>query len=261
MQTVYLDWNILIDIFEKNGDGVFIYKLISDKIIAMPYSQAHISDIRLRKNNPILESQRIKELASLTSLYIEYTNDGKPVYSTRDPLEHYKTVSSSTFADYAMSELYNTVDLKGLKELGKKLQIDPSHINNFTAARLFDYLDEKFRPIFHMKAINGTYIHGFKDFIKLNLSFNPGIKTVAMECSILMVMLHALGYWSETVDKVECVSNDTLHAYFSTFCGVFVTNDRRLLEKSKVLTYYLEKDTKVFNSNDFVFSYNSLTKK
>ena len=46
--------------------------------------------------------------------------------------------------------------------------------------------------------------------------------------------------------------HDTTHAIYGAYCDIFVTNDKKLKQKTSAAYQWLGINTKIFNSNEFI---------
>ena len=226
---VYIDNNILIS-YEQKG-----ISLPRHDSIQYYYSTAHINEL-IESKDKLKDrlSKRLATIAELTNNRI-IVNDysQSPVCLCEEVLEpeieFNKAINLPKLTEAIGKRHQQFDDLSSRNILIESLGIDKRRLNNYPAEEV---LKEYGTIIAHyiMTSSSRFLMEGFQS------CFN---------------ILELLGFWADGKSSANNRSYDALHAYFSTYCDYFITNDKRTLNKSKVAFKYFGINTLALSLQEF----------
>lgn len=234
---LYLDNNIFI--YLENGSMRIsdLEDLIQNKITKIVYSAAHIQESLEIKGKNDEEKfnrifQRLKTIENITNSFYLNENLNTEVFEIiESPYEVYKTITEVPFAQNAMKSLANFVDEEQRRETRALLNINPELINNYSPSEVVEQLSKKLS--------SSQYKTSFLDMIEAGFSYFPNGQNFGLSNRIAAIfeLLDLLGYWK---DKYNDKSNyarlwDSNHCFYASYCDYFISNDKRTVNKSKVV--------------------------
>lgn len=244
---VYLDNNIFIYLENETLTIEDIENLIGNKIDKIFFSASHIQETLEIKGEDIIQIQerinkRLNTIEKFTNNnYINKNLNNEVFEFTESPFEVIKTVTEVSFAQNAMKNLANFISEEQKIETRRLLNINPEEINNYTPQEVIAHLSQK------LTSNNQEY--NFLDMVELCISYHPdGNKfDISHRVGATFELLDMLGYWK---DKYNDKSNyarlwDSSHCYYASYCDYFISNDKRTVNKSKVVYDIYSINTKI----------------
>ena len=231
-----------------NGD---LENIIGSKIDSIFYSASHINEaLEIKGDNEKHRQDRInKRLETIEKTtqgnYINENLKNEVIEYKESPFEVIKTITDVSFAQNAMKNLTNLINEEQKNETRKLLNIDPKRMNNYKPEEVVEHLNKK------LTETGQSY--KFLDMIEIGISHHPDGKTFGLSNRIAGVfeLLDMLGYWK---DKYNDKSNyarlwDSSHTFYAAHFDCFITNDKRTVNKSKVVYNIYDVNTKVISTN------------
>lgn len=269
MRKIYFDYQLIALLMNKN-DLKLESKIskLDDGASIFVYSPAHIEEIavsRMRNNYP---EQKIQEKLDFLSCF---TNDFELLpFKRRDvaileslgvflckehPRECYKRVIDL----YERNDVAEKID-EGVLEMATILNIfgnDPNEFNN-TQPNLVLKNDKYVDIIYQSFARNmADNYHIGVDIDAIRSARFEDIKSDFQVFEALMNVifnfLEVIRYNPEKVVKHRSRLHDVSHAIYAAYCDFFVSEDRKLREKTKVAYDFLEVKTQVTKLDEFPF--------
>ncbi len=248
---IYPDTNIFV--YLENGTLTVsdIEDVVGSKINSIFYSASHIEEaLEIKGDNEQHRQDRInRRLETIQKItqgnYIHENLKNEVFECNESPFEVIKTITEVSFAQNSMKGLANFINEEQKNEVRKLLSIDPSRMNNYKPEEVVEHLNKK------LTETGQTY--KFLDMIEIGISHHPDGKTFGVSNRIAGVfeLLDMLGYWK---DKYNDKSNyarfwDSSHTFFAAHFDYFITNDKRTVNKSKVVYNIYDVNTKVISAN------------
>lgn len=138
--------------------------------------------------------------------------------------------------EYNNHKAYRGIRNAGLEEL--KLHFDYS-----TSDDPIEKISE------HLQS--STFKQSFKEFTEAGLKNYFGDKEPSRFDVFITsyIFVDFLGYYKD--QRFKNLTQDSFHAYYGAYCDFFVTDDRNMYHKAKVIYNYFNIDTIVCTSNEF----------
>ena len=226
MLKIYLDWNCITH--SKNGDSLdYIEKLAEDyhNIAIFPFSDAHLRDnlVSRKEHNEDFE----KDIEQLTKIckshYLTYDNNSffpKCAYPKEVIEKNGDTLELIQTTPWITKETYQYF----LEAVKKNL---PSHLQE-------QIKSAKPEEVF---AIIDTYTTNITntDFISFVNKFQPlkNLQSLETQFKSICIALDLFGFQTDKKDKTfQNKDADATHAFMALSCDYFVTNDKRLRNRS-----------------------------
>lgn len=251
--TAYLDNNILIYI--ENGTLTIseLKNSIQSNLTDFFYSSAHIQETaEIKGENESNRNERINRrletIEFVTNCNYLYQNldDGKVYLLNEKPESVLETIRDVPFANTLMKGLINIVGESAREKFRIQLGLDSKQLNNYNSNEVVEHLNNKLIEWGNLSLI---------DLVEKGAELHPQEKEFGLYYRFagIFEMLDLLGFWT---DKYNDKSNyarlwDSSHAYFASFCDYFVSDDKRTINKAKVVYGIYDIDTIVVSSKGF----------
>lgn len=236
MTRAYLDNNVIIDIEQNKLSISELSKNIGIEITEVCYSAAHIHELNeisakddTEFNNRL--NQRFQTISEITkNKYLFHDLPSNDVYLQIElPEIVYKTINQVSFARDSMKSMMNIVTEEQKEIFRNYLGINMMEINNYKPNEVVEQINRK------LTVLQGL---SFLDLIEKGVELHPDGKTFGIHNRFagIFELLDMIGYWK---DKYNDKSNyarlwDSNHAYFGSFCDIFISNDKRTRNKACV---------------------------
>lgn len=242
----YLDTNIIVDIEQENISVENLIANIDPKINTFFFSAAHLHEAReiTGKNDEIafrLE-KRFKTISVITeNNYLHHELKTKIVHKIKETPENvYRTITEVPFAQGSMKSMVNVIGEEQRKVFRNALNLDITKLNNYSPREVVEQVNEK-------KAAFGGF--SFLGMIDHAISLFPNNEDFGLHNKFAGVfeMLDLVGYWKDKYNEKSNYARlwDSNHAYFSSFCDYFISNDKRTRNKAKVAFEIFDVKTKI----------------
>lgn len=242
----YLDNNIIIDIEQKKLSLEQLYKFTGTS--SYYYSAAHLQEANEidGSNRNTLLNNRFETISLITgNNYLQHellTNQVKKTIVL--PKNVFQTITEVQFAQNAMKVLMNTITEEQKESVRQQLGITAIQLNNYTPQQVIEHVNKE-----------SAVFQGFSivSLIDKAIDLHPDGKSFGLHNKIAGVFefLDMIGYWK---DKYNDKSNyarlwDSNHAYFSSHCDYFISDDKKTRNKARVAFHLYGIKTKVISSN------------
>lgn len=246
---VYLDNNIFV--YLENGSLTIsdIENIIGGKIDKIFFSSSHIQEtleIKGETDEQRIEriNIRLKTIEDITKENYLNENLKNEVFEyLESPFEVINTITEVSFAQNAMKGLINLISEDQRKETRKTLGIDPKRINNYKPEEVVEHLNKKLSETSQSLT--------FLNMIEQGISYHPDGDTFGRSNRItgIFELLDMLGYWKDTANHKSNYARlwDSSHTFYASHCHYFITNDKRTLNKAKVVYNIYDIGTKVIS--------------
>jgi len=248
--TAYLDNNIIVDIEKETLLISDLNKLTEKRISKFYYSMSHIfeaNEITASSNRELNErlSKRFKIITQITkNNYLERVLPSNRVVKAKyTPFHIYQSINEVLFARNSMKQMVNNTSEEQKKQFREQLNIDPLRINNYSPKEVIEQIDA-----------NKIAMVGFTllELIEKGIEMHPDGKDMSLHNRFAGVfeILDLVGFWKDKYNEKSNYARlwDSSHAYFSTFCDYFISDDKRTRNKARVVFELYNIKTKVISS-------------
>ena len=254
--AIYFDMNILIEL-KKDAD---LYKKVKDIISANGfnpvYSAAHLEEIRNRRDE---RKSFIKFINQFTNQHaIRGLWQEKPLLFVCEDASHCMERVLSDDGDVTTDNV-ETFDYTYI--MGKRNELHDNSISVeignlkasdiFTDKRMSCYVEEIEDLMMKL-----CFAQGYRKGYKYKQLKNKPFQVLEAYVELLMKYLNIAGY---RADKIKCLmhssTHDISHVHYASVAKVFVTNDKKLIDKASAVYSYLNIPTEVLPLDDFMVKY------
>ena len=247
---IYLDNNIFVYLEQKKIEISDLEDLVVGKFSKIFFSPAHVQEtleIKGQTDNQRNDwiNQRLNLISQITrNYYLHEGLDNIISEYVESPFEVYKTITEVSFAQDSMKDLANLVDEESREESRKALGIESRKISNFGPEDLINELDKVFAAL---------GMNSFQNFLETSIKFHPDYKKFGLSNRIaaLFETLDILGYCKDKFNEKSNYARqwDSNHCSFASACDVFISNDKKMINKAKVAFQVYKVETKIIYSN------------
>lgn len=244
---VYLDNNIFIYLEENKISLNDLEILIENKIDKILFSASHIQEtLEIKGENEIQKNQRINTRLKVIS---EFTNNFYICENLQNQVEEFEespfsvieTITEVSFAQNAMKNLVNFITEEQKLEVQKMLGIDTKKLNNYSPIEVVSQLTNKLTQY----GEDFTFLN----MIEIGISHHPDGHTFGRSNRIagIFELLDMLGYWKDKANEKSNYARlwDSSHTSYASYCDYFISNDKRTVNKAKVVYDIYGINTKV----------------
>lgn len=235
--NIYLDNNIFIYLEEKKLTLSDLENLIGNKINKIFFSASHIHEtLEIKGCDEEQRKQRINQrlqiIETITNkCYINENLENEVFEYKESPFTVIETITEVPFAQNAMKGLINLITEEQKLQTQKLLDINPKNLNNYSPSEVIEHLSKK------LNQYGNDFT--FLNMIEMGISHHPNGNTFGRSNRIAAIfeLLDMLGYWK---DKANDKSNyarlwDSSHTFYASYCDCFISNDKRTVNKAKVV--------------------------
>ena len=258
MKIIYLDYNVISYLrtgnFPKN-----ISPKLKEKVefikenYSIAFSPAHLEDIAASKircgtSDDVIRSEIefLTSIAGRNSLR-PITRETLKIYYDEYPIDCYHRVVSG----YVGNDLIEPIEKKILEDARSNPLSEPKEMNNISPEDIFDQ--------FRKKQIScSLYKQGYLSESEIEKSLNwtfDDIKDkfyiVEAYINLAANLLEKLGYYRESENKYRSRLHDVSHMIYGAYCDVFVSADKKMINKLKAIYSALNIPTEVLSLLDF----------
>jgi hypothetical protein len=248
---IYPDTNIFVYLENESLTISKLEDIIGSKIDSVFYSASHIQEaLEIKGYNEQHRQDRInKRLETIEkTTQGNYINENlkNEVYELKEsPFEVIQTITEVSFAQNAMKGLANLISEEQKMETRKLLDLDPKRMNNYKPEEVVEHLNKK------LTETGQSY--KFLDMIEIGISHHPDGKTfgVSNRIAAIFELLDMLGYWKDKYNEKSNYARlwDSSHSFYAAHFDYFITDDKRTVNKSKVVYNIYDVNTKVISTN------------
>lgn len=217
---VYIDNNVLVDIEVKKYS---VEDFTGMSGATYYYSDAHINELLEAKGNyKVSQEGRLSLISQLCGRNNIMTGEFEaPEIYEKEPVEIF---------------MYNL-----FMKLRKKLNFDNTLFNNVSPELVLKMIDDRMKQKLNnmdlLTYLKETEAYGGKPLY--HTLFN---------------LIDSANYWGDKKTSHSNVARlyDATHAYFAQICDVLVTNDKRMRAKTKAVYSFLDVNTNVVSTNEYL---------
>lgn len=237
---IYLDNNILVSIEENELDFNLIRSSFPSNTKFF-YSYAHIQELlEATKDLDNLIKTRLNTILKITNNNYLFPYNGKIEMRIEEPNNVISRIHQFPFIFELFRNAAKNFNINRV-QLIQKLKIDTRRLNNFNAKEAVAHINY---------VLNNELLKGFENIIDLaGTNLHQRIATI-------FNFLDIIGYWKDKKSLKSDLARmyDSSHAFFSTDCDYFISNDKRARNKTKVAF-------EIYNLKTQVLSYEELLTK
>lgn len=266
MKLVYIDFNIFVDL--ENGKLAKFFQKTKELGLQLVFSPAHVEEIfnnklHYGKNDDFIK-QKLEFLSTITDNfcllpYPQYhlsliQNIGVFLYK-ENPKETYKRVAKNNGEDNLQAENnqkenlgkaknnnFNTIHTEEhILELLIEYELELKDILNEYSKVYYSH-EKWLRPYLPQKTINEIHFNLLKNFFPIYELF--------MEKSFNF--LENKAFHQEKLRNYISALHDVTHAIYASYCLYFITNDKKLYNKSKAIYEWINCPCKVMSYEEFI---------
>ncbi|KAF0131822.1 MAG: hypothetical protein FD155_346 [Bacteroidetes bacterium] len=231
---IYLDNNILVSIEKNEIDFVPIMK--DGRNFSFVYSYAHVQELLEAKNNfSELKAVRLKTIKEIMNNVMIYPDGNEQVSHPENIIQMLKMTSK------IQENLRNVVNNfnPDRTKLIQKFGIDETRINNYDPEELIKYINT---------ALRSNLVIEFRDLVDL------AGNSLRERISTLFNLLDFVGFWKDKKTERSNLARvyDSSHAFFASYCDIFISNDKRARNKTKVAYSLYNIRTEVLSYSEFL---------
>ena len=259
-KKLYLDFNVLIYLKDNQDDN--LTSLIEDyrnKDYLIVFSPAHIEEIAVSEKRDNQPKDKInKDLEFISKLTnnnaLRPITKNNCVLFSETPNECYERV----IKDYSRNDFAELIEEAVLYDAHTNPLSEPKKMNNKPAEDILK--DIKVRKYILQKLVENNIIE--KKHIKKALRWefkDIQSKFYIFESYVDMSARHLekLGFFREKKQKYRSRLHDVSHIIYSSYCDIFITNDKNLYNKAKAIYSLLKIDTEIYMKDEFIEMYNN----
>jgi len=258
-KKLYLDFNILIYLKDNQDDNLrSIIEYYRNRDYLIVFSPAHIEEIAVSEKRDNQPKDKINKDLEFIS---ELTNNNALRPITRNncilfletPNECYERVikdySKNDFAELIEEAVLYDAHTNPLSELKEMNNKSPEDI--LKDIKVKKHILQKLveNNIIEKKHVKKALQWKFKDIQSKFYIFESYVDMSAR-------YLEKLGFFREKKKKYRSRLHDVSHIIYSSYCDIFITNDKKLYNKTKAIYSLLKIDTKIYMKDEFVKMYN-----
>ncbi|WP_294249516.1 hypothetical protein [uncultured Chryseobacterium sp.] len=244
---IYLDNNAFIDIEQGSLTIDDLKNKYKDENLSFYYSPAHIHESNEIKADSLALIQerlekRFKTISSITQnnyLYQELSSN--EVHKIKQiPFSIYKLINQVSFAKDSMKSMVNIVDESQKQIVREAIGLNPTEMNNYRTSDVISQINKK------LDLFQG---YSFLGLIEMGFELHPDGKSFGLHNKFAGVfeLLDFFGYWKDKYNEKSNYARlwDSNHAFFASYCDVFISRDKRTRNKAEVAYNVFEINTKV----------------
>ena len=249
-KTAYLDNNVIVDIEQEylRIKDLLIY--VDSNITGFFYSSAHLQEATemTAETKEELKNRLEKRFTTISSItHDNYLYTKLPTHEIivlkEKPSTVYETINFSSFGVSIMKGFMSVVSESQKQHFRNQLGIDPKRINNYSPSEIIEHINSK-------SDLMGGY--SFMGMLKKALELHPqGAEMgIGNNFAAIFEFLDLVGYWKDKFNEKSNYARlwDSNHAYYSSQCDYFISDDKRTRNKAKVVFEFYGIETKIVSS-------------
>ena len=231
---------------------------VSSKDYLIVFSPAHIEEIAVSEKRDNQSKDRINDdlkfISNLTkNNSLRPTTRNNCILFSETPNECYERVVK----DYSRNDYAELIEKDILEDAHTNPLSEPKEMNNKLPEDILK--DVKVKKDILQKLVENNIIE--KKHIKKALQWkfkDIRSKFYIFESYVEMSAryLEKLGFFREKKRNYRSRLHDVSHIIYSSYCDIFITNDKKLYNKTKAIYTFLKIDTKIYLKDEFIEMYN-----
>lgn len=250
IKTAYLDNNIIVDIEQGYISTANLTKKVDPNIKDFFYSSAHLqeaTEMTAESKEELIRrlEKRFSTISSITNNNYLYTElpSHNIIALKEKPSVVYETINFSSIGVSAMKGFMSIISESQKQDFRNQLGIDPMRINNYSPSEIIEHINSK-------SDLMGGY--SFIGMLNKALELHPqGAEMgIGNNFAAIFEFLDLVGYWKDKFNEKSNYARlwDSNHAYYSSQCDYFVSDDKRTRNKAKVVFEFYGIETKIVSS-------------
>lgn len=259
MLKLYFDYNVISYLrtgnLPKNISCEIINKIdFIKENFSIAFGPAHLEDIavsEMRCNDPDVAAKEIDfltELAGRNSLR-PITREKLKIFYDENPIDCYKRVVDN----YDGNDIAEEIDRLVIEDANKNPMSNPKEMNNIPPEKVLRE-NEVYRQEISRGLVNEGIINNYELIESLEWKFDD-IKDrfyiFEAYMNLAANLLEKIGYFREDEEKYRSRLHDVSHMIYAAYCDIFVSADRKMLNKTKAIYSMLDVPTKVMSFDEF----------
>lgn len=253
MKKIYLDYNV-VSYLRSGNDELLNQKyerIASDN--SFIFSPAHIEDIAVSEKRDGIDKQIIiDELEFLSK--ITQQNALRPI--TRDFVELCKESPQDCYQrvieHYGNNDWAEMVDRAIIKDAIANPLGNPLEVNNIEPEDILNKLS--YKELIGAWLVNNKIISHNECIESLRWNFSDienRFSVFEAYVNLAANLLEKIGYFREKETKARSRLHDVSHMIYAAYSDIFVTADKKMLQKTKAIYSMLQVPTKVMSLKEF----------
>lgn len=259
-KIIYLDWNVIVELFEGNFGELLATILNRNEKILIPYSNLHIMESQ--KFNDFSREYKILEFISKLSCD-KFLDIDQEKITENSPEEINENERFKKNFDFFDSFLISNSMQNEIHRQARELGFNNVELNNFSYDKIIAKIDEllskqevseKFKSNFEgevdfsslLYIITNKISDVFSSHNLFQLIYKRETVFIQLKIQFAIILLDAFGYWMENQYKTQSFFEDSRHVVAAAYCDYFITNDKKLYKKCLATYYNLGVATEVY---------------
>ena len=223
---------------------------VDSNITEFFYSSAHLQEATemTAETETELKNRLEKRFATISSitddnyLYTELPTQNIIVLKEK-PSVVYETINFSSIGVNAMKGFMSIISETQKQNFRNQIGTEPMRINNYSPSEIIEHINSK-------SDLMGGY--SFVGMLDKALELHPqGAEMgIGNNFAAIFEFLDLVGYWKDKFNEKSNYARlwDSNHAYYSSECDYFVSDDKRTRNKTKVVFELYGIETKIVSS-------------
>lgn len=253
-EKIYFDYNVINYLRQSSNEKLNEKFAGLDEQSLIVFSPAHLEEIAVSEKRDKVSLDIIKkEIDFLTKIArnnsLRAITREKFVLFDEYPEDCYKRVLES----YDLNDIAENIDEHVIRDANENPANNPKEVNNIDPSLILSHITH--REFISRSLANAGIIDHSEMVNCLRWNFDDLENRFCVFESYVNIaanILEKLGYFREKKDKSRSRLHDVSHIIYAAYCDVFVSADKKLLNKTKAIYSMLNVHTKVLSLNDFV---------
>lgn len=251
---IYLDSNVIIDVCDGRLPelSALLLRAVDGGKHSFPFTAEQISEVTF--GDDVERSKARLQFLSQLSRDQYFADSVQDLgFRTESPFSVWSTLNGAVLAPGTVHDIANFVSYDQLRQAREQLGLDSRKLNNMSPRGAIDCIESIFAPIDaptdmvvprslsdFLSFIIGNHREHFSDLWR-QMEASPDRMLVDKTIVILFSLFDSFGFWPDDRVTYEKGSRfaDGKHAFNASNFDVFVSRDRRLLNKSAAVYEYL----------------------
>lgn len=253
MRKIYLDYNV-VSYLRAGKDGLLnqkYEKMASDDLFI--FSPAHLEDIAVSEKRDGADKQIIVDEIEFLS---KITQQNALIPRTRDLVVLCKESPQDCYArvieHYENNDLAEAFDRAVIEDAIADPLGNPIQVNNIDPKDILNKL--LYKELIGVWLVNNKIISSNECTESLRWSFSDienRFNVFEAYVNLAANLLEKIGYFREKESKARSRLHDVSHMIYAAYSDIFVTADRKMLQKTKAIYSMLQVPTKVMSLKEF----------
>lgn len=249
-KLIYLDSNIFME-FEKMPEGSTLWQAIEQSIEHCDYyySPSHLEDISKRELSHEPINPLLSTIEKITSGLFIHRMDSTVRFDYESPSSSYQRFNNENSKQISKLVEERRINMLQSGDLFSPQYQTKGHKQGINNKDLFGRDCELLEVA--LKQIGATFtLSDIKDLDIKNIEYKD-LNDIIYK---LFEAMDILNYWHESLknkQRLRSSIHDIEHLIYAIYSNIFVTNDKRLYNRSKAILAYIAPDIYVMSLNEF----------